>query len=61
MAQVDGFGLNKAARLKSQREKQAAEVKAKILPIGKPFPGGLMPFDPAFFKVNGLSTDPEEG
>ena len=50
----DGFGLDKSARLQSERE-QEAEAQMPP-PLNPPFPFQAEPFDPEFFK---LTADPE--
>ena len=49
----DGFGLDKAARLKAEREQNAEAQKTQ--PLNPPFPYQAEPFDPEFFK---LTPDP---
>lgn len=46
-SQVDGFGLNKAARLKKEREDAAAAAQPP--PLDPVFPYRVEPFDPLFF------------
>ena len=40
----DGFGLNKAGRLKAKRREQEAEAKKKALPLNPSFPYSMAPF-----------------
>jgi hypothetical protein len=51
----DGYGLDKAARLESQQEEQAA------VPVLEPvFPFTVVAFDPAFFDVPANPSGPAE-
>ena len=43
----DGFGLNKAARLKAERQKEI--TAGQPAPLDPDFPYRVQPFDPLFF------------
>lgn len=47
LSQVDGYGLNKDARLKAERA--AAIEENKVPPLDPDFPFQVQPFDPFFF------------
>jgi hypothetical protein len=51
----DGFGLNKRAALEAEREARAEAARAEPQADGlnPPWPWAVVPFDPAFFQLDG--------
>lgn len=59
---VDGFGLNKSARLQAARAAREAAERAEVPPLNPAWPWNMAPFDPWFFGVvPSVEVDGPEG